>query len=66
MAYVCRGCEAFGRPKRKKHILRKGELSHFFGEAGWNILMDEVRCLEDGRPVSYFVARKPAEDLKKT
>lgn len=54
------GVEIFGRPRRKKHILKLGELAKFFGQdAGWKILMDEVRPLEDGRPVSYFLAQKP-------
>ena len=46
------GCEAFGRPRRKKHVLKAGELRDYFGVAGgWEILMDEVRSLDDGRPV---------------
>ena len=54
------GCEAFGRPRRKRHLLRAGELGNFFGGAGWEVLVDEVRPLEaDGRPVSFFLAKKP-------
>ena len=52
------GCEAFGRPKRKRDILKRGELAAFFGGSGWKVWMDEVRSLEDGRPVSWFCAQK--------
>ena len=55
------GCQAFGRPRRKRHLLQPGELREFFGQAGWDILMDDVRPLEsDGRPMSFFLAKKPS------
>ena len=53
------GCEKFGRPRKPEHLLRKGELRKVF--AGWNVLMDEVRPCSDGRPLSWFAARKPLD-----
>eukprot|EP01043_Picozoa_sp_COSAG02_P018047 COSAG02_NODE_832_length_16660_cov_16.228006_10_plen_980_part_00 len=53
------GCEAFGRPRKPEHLLRKGELRELF--VGWDVLMDEVRPCSDGRPLSWFAARKPQD-----
>eukprot|EP00939_MAST-03C_sp_MAST-3C-sp1_P003072 g3072.t1 len=52
------GCEKFGSPKRARFMLNRGELASVF--RGWDVIMDEIRPLDDGRPVSFFVARKPA------
>ncbi|KAJ3186429.1 hypothetical protein HK101_009652 [Irineochytrium annulatum] len=53
------GCEAFGAPRDPNHILREGELDGVFGDAqGWEVLVDRVEALEDGRPVCAFLARK--------
>ena len=54
------GCEAFGRPRKPEHLLRIGELREVF--AGWDVLMDEVRPCSDGRPLSWFAARKPLDE----
>lgn len=51
------GCEKFGSPKKARFMLQRGELANVFH--GWDVIMDEVRSLDDGRPVSYFIARKP-------
>ena len=53
------GCEAFGRPRNPEHLLRVGELREVF--AGWEVLMDEVRPCTDGRPLSWFAARRPLD-----
>ena len=51
------GCEKFGSPKKPKFLLKSGELASVFGER-WTVLMDEVRPITDGRPLSYFMASK--------
>ncbi len=51
-----RGCEKFGRPKKTKFLLEPGELAnHFFD---FDILVDEVECLADGRPTNCFIAKR--------
>jgi len=51
------GCEntAIGRPKNPNFLLKPGELAEIFSDS--DILLDEVEILEDGRPVTAFVAR---------
>lgn len=51
------GSEQFGSPKNPNYLLKPGELAAVFN--GYDILMDEVVTLGDGRPTSHFVARKP-------
>lgn len=53
------GCEntAIGRPRNPKFLLAPNELAEQF--QGFELLLDELELLEDGRPVSAFVARKP-------
>lgn len=53
------GCRAFGKPRKAKHMVTAGELARAF--IGWQVLLDDVRPVEDGRPCCYFVARKPFE-----
>lgn len=50
------GCEQFGRPKNPNYLLAPGELATVFRT--FDILLDDVEHLEDGRPVNSFVARK--------
>ncbi|WP_164503511.1 methyltransferase domain-containing protein [Pleionea sediminis] len=50
------GSEKFGSPKNPNFLLKKGELAEVFSE--FNILEDRTESLNDGRPVSYFVAQK--------
>lgn len=38
-------------------LLNHGELRGEFD--GWEVLLDDVRPISDGRPLSFFVARKP-------
>lgn len=49
--------KAFGRLKSDKHLLRIGELREQF--AHYQILRDEIDFLDDGRPLSSFIAQKP-------
>lgn len=58
------GCEqtAIGRPRNPNFLLRPGELADTF--ADMDILLDEVEILEDGRPVSAFICRKPGNSAK--
>ncbi|KAK3284330.1 hypothetical protein CYMTET_8019 [Cymbomonas tetramitiformis] len=49
------------RPKNSKFLLQAGELRDLF--AGWQVLMDDVRPISDGRPLSYFAARRPPVDM---
>lgn len=53
------GCEntAIGRPRNPKFLLAPNELAEQF--QGFELLLDELELLEDGRPVSAFIARKP-------
>lgn len=55
------GCERFGAPRKPAQMLRRGELATIFcHETGFNIIVDEVDTLPDGRPVSRFIARRQA------
>lgn len=54
------GCEhtAIGRPRNPKFLLAPKELAEHF--QGFEPLLDEIEALEDGRPVTAFIARKPS------
>lgn len=51
------GCEntPVGRPRNPAFLLKEGELAATF--ADYDILLDEVEILEDGRPVAAFIAK---------
>ncbi|VAW44290.1 Tellurite methyltransferase [hydrothermal vent metagenome] len=51
------GVEAFGSPKNPNVILEEGELSKVF--SSYQIFVDRIDKLKDGRPVSSFIAQKP-------
>lgn len=51
------GAEAFGSPKNPNAILEVGELSKVFSD--YQIFVDRIEKLEDGRPVASFIAQKP-------
>lgn len=53
------GCEntRVGRPRNPKFLLAPHELAEQF--QGFELLLDEIEVLDDGRPVSAFIARKP-------
>lgn len=50
------GCEVFGSPKNPRFLLAPHELAKVFSD--YQILLDEVITLADGRPMSAFIARK--------
>lgn len=52
-----KGCEAFGSPRNPRYLLQPGELAEVFN--GFDILVDEIEYLADGRPTNVFIARKP-------
>ncbi len=52
------GCEQLGGPRRSAFLLQPGELAAAF--SGFEILVDRVDRLADGRPVNSFIARRPA------
>lgn len=54
-----KGSEQFGRPRSAKHLLQPGELADNFSRIGWEIVVDSVVTISDGRPCSFFIARKP-------
>jgi SAM-dependent methyltransferase len=49
------GSEQFGSPRNPNFLLKPGELAQVF--TGAEILLDAVETLDDGRPVSAFIAR---------
>ena len=51
-----RGCEKFGSPKNPRFLLETGELANIFSD--FEILVDEVEYLADGRPTSCFIAKR--------
>lgn len=56
-----KGCEktSIGRPKRPQFLLNPNELAENFNpKTGFEIIVNEVENIHDGRPTSFFVARK--------
>jgi SAM-dependent methyltransferase len=51
-----RGAERIGSPKNPRFLLQPGELASCFSD--FEILMDDVELLADGRPMSRFLARR--------
>lgn len=51
-----RGCEHFTGPKKDKFLLEEGELASLF--ADFEIHIDEIEYLDDGRPTNIFIAQK--------
>ncbi|MDX1353617.1 MAG: methyltransferase type 11, partial [Thiomicrorhabdus sp.] len=51
------GAEEFASPKNPNFILKTAELTQVF--AGYNIIIDRIEKLADGRPVASFLAQKP-------
>ena len=51
-----RGSEKFGSPKNPNYLLEEGELAKCF--AGFEILLDDIKYLDDGRPTNRFIARR--------
>lgn len=55
-----KGSEQFGRPRSPKHLLLPGELADNFARIGWEVIVDSTVAISDGRPCSFFIARKPS------
>lgn len=53
------GVEKIGTPKNPQFILKEGELAEVF--ADFNIIVDKISTLPDGRPVNSFIAQKRAK-----
>ena len=53
------GTEVFGSPKNPNFILKKGELAKEF--AAFEVIIDKIEKLEDGRPIASFLARRLKE-----
>lgn len=51
------GAAKFGKPKNPNYLLKNEELERLYSE--WHILLNEEHKLEDGRPLSLFLAQKP-------
>ncbi|BCN93289.1 hypothetical protein THMIRHAM_10740 [Thiomicrorhabdus immobilis] len=51
------GVEQFSSPKNPNFILGKTELAEVF--SGFNVIIDRIEQLDDGRPVASFIAQKP-------
>lgn len=51
-----RGCEKFGSPRNPRFLLEHGELANVFSD--FEILIDEVEYLADGRPTNCFIAKR--------
>lgn len=57
------GVEKMGSPKNPNFILRKGELAKTF--SAFDVIVDRIDSLTDGRPVASFIAQKrESEDVK--
>lgn len=54
------GVEVFGSPKNPQFILQKGELAKVFAE--YEVIIDKIEHIADGRPVASFLARNPKEN----
>ena len=54
----CEGAQHVGpcRPKKAEFLLQPGELQLRAHELGWEVLRDEERPIDDGRPLSWFLA----------
>ena len=50
------GAAEFGKPKNPDFLLKDSELAERF--SSWSVLLDQVHTLDDGRPLSLFVAQK--------
>jgi tellurite methyltransferase len=51
-----KGCEKFGSPKNPRFLLEEGELAKYFSD--FDIKLDRIEFLPDGRPTNLFIAQK--------
>ena len=56
-----RGAEKIGSPKNPRFLLEAGELADIFSD--FEILVDDIEYLGDGRPTNRFIARKHSAHL---
>ena len=54
------GVERLGSPKNPNFILKKAELKKTFG--AFQVIVDRIDALKDGRPVVSFIAKKRGSD----
>jgi hypothetical protein len=61
--HFMRGCErtSVGRPTKDRDLLEPNELAEVF--ALWDVVVDDVVELPDGRPVSSFAAVRGAKEV---
>ena len=56
------GVQAFGSPKNPNYIVQPGEFAEIFTnskkENEFEIIVDRIDRLDDGRPVASFIAKK--------
>jgi SAM-dependent methyltransferase len=52
------GCQ---KPRRPRFLLNEGELATTFTSLGFEVIEDRVFTISDGRPCSWFLARKKRE-----
>ena len=50
------GAAKFGSPKNPAFLLKNNELAKVY--QNWDMLLDELHTIEDGRPLSLFLAQK--------
>jgi tellurite methyltransferase len=62
------GCELHkSGPRKQSQMLRGGELARLFGpRTGFDVLLDQVVYLADGRPCNRFLARKTGCPIAKS
>ncbi|KAJ3107792.1 hypothetical protein HDU97_003140 [Phlyctochytrium planicorne] len=72
------GVQEFGAPKDPNHILQPGELATIFRDklpedgtrwdsdvdGTWEVLVDRIDRIPDGRPIQAFLARKRMKELQ--
>ncbi|QKI89100.1 methyltransferase domain-containing protein [Thiomicrorhabdus xiamenensis] len=54
--------EPIESPKNPNFLLKQGELQQVF--SGFEMIVDRIQRLDDGRPLNTFIARKPLGDDK--
>ena len=54
------GAEAYGSPKNPNLLIKKHELAKEFAE--FEVIVDKISRIEDGRPVASFLARRLEEN----
>ena len=56
------GVQAFGSPKNPNFIVQEHEFAKTFGKSqGFEIIIDKIETLKDGRPIASFIAKRVEE-----